>query len=628
MSFDDAYAGAGRLSYRLLAAAGGGGLIGEAERLAASDTETALSFAGLELGTAEVTSLALLAAAGALLLVLATGLTAVAWGLLDGATAGLLLLCAGLVPLLAFAYVAGYPWRRAAYLRLHSLGDVPEVISYIVMAMKLNPNLERALAFAMKNSRRQLARDVRKLMWDMQVRAYDSLDDALAAFAERWGKQSDHFRRSVFIIKSATCERDEALRTIALNRALDVVLDGTRSLMGEFSARLHGPTLLLYSIFVMVPLALVAMLPAAAVVGLRANALELFLLYDLLFPLVTMAYAGSILAGRPAAFAPPDIPADHPLASRRARWAWAALGLAAGGALCCGYALAPPGLLPLPSSIWIVWGSAAAIAVYCYGSCLPYKRARDEIVAMEAEFADSLFVLGRRLAEGRPPEEGFAYTARAIEGTAIGRAYAAAAYNIRCLRATLHDAVLDEAYGAFSAVYSDRIRATIGMLVETSALSGEVAGSSIIKLADHLKELQGVEEEIRRMLYTMTSMLRTTCAIFAPFIAGVTLALSGSVADIVARTAADMQALPESARPYFPLVPQISAPGVSQADFTLIVGVYLILLVLILLRFVDGIEHGDDLREFMYSAGRTLPVAVITFSLTTAAASALFKGMM
>jgi len=284
--------------------------------------------------------------------------------------------------------------------------------------------------------------------------------------------------------------------------------------------------------------------------------------------------------------------------------------------------------LPFQEADVIIWGITAAIAIYCYGTCLPYKKARDVITAMESEFADSLFVLGRRMSEGRPPEEGFAYTARMVSGTAIGKAYAMAAFNISCLRATLRDAVLDPGFGAFADVYSDRIRATISMLVETSAMSGEVAGGSIIRIADHLKELQGIEEEIKKMLFTMTSMLKMTCVVFAPFIAGITLALSGAVAEIVTNTMADMRGLPESARPYFPMVPQFTAPSVSTADFTLIVGVYVILLVIILLRFVDGIEHGDDVQEFMYSVGRTLPVAVAVFSITTAVSAAIFGGMM
>ncbi|HEY3273288.1 MAG TPA: hypothetical protein VGJ92_05975 [Methanocella sp.] len=629
MSFEDVYVRSGRISFAALSgAAGRERLTGYAEKHYSEELIDSLSFAGMEMEAAEVLSLAVAAAASALLVMLLAGCAALATGMLDGPTIALLVVCTGVVPLLLFVYVSEYPKRHAAYMRVHSLGDVPEVVSYIVMSMKLNPNMERAMEFTVRNSRRQLARDVRKLLWDLEIRAYDSLDEALAAFADRCGIYGEHFKRAMFLVKSSTCERDEAMRTIALNRALDVVLNGTKTLMAGFMATLHAPTLILYSIFVMVPLALVAMLPAAAVVGLRVNAIQLFLLYDLLFPLVTLLYAHAILMRRPAAFAPPDVPDDRPSGQAFSRWTWAAIAILTGATICSVGQYLPPDTLPFQQSDFVIWGIAAAISIYCYCTSLPCKKARDEIRAMEAEFADSLFVLGRRMSEGRPPEEGFAYTARMVSGTAIGRAYARAAYNITCLRSTLHEAVLDPGYGAFADVYSGRIRATVGMLIETSAMSGEIAGSSIIRIADHLKELQGVEDEIRKMLYTMTSMLKMTCTVFAPFIAGVTLALSGAVAAIAVSMAADMQEMPESARSYFTMVPQFTAPSVAMADFTLIVGVYVILLVIILLRFVDGIEHGDDVQEFMYSVGRTLPVAVGVFSVSTAVSGMLFSGML
>lgn len=602
-------------------------VVGYSDRYASDDLVEALRFTGMDLQPGEVFSLAFFTSMTAFLAIIVTGIAAFFAGMLDGTTAAVVVLCAGLAPLLVFNYISEYPKRMAWYMKVHSLGDVPEVVSYIVMSMKLNPNMERALKFAACNSKRQLAKDVKKLMWDMQVRAYGSMDEALAAFADSWGRYSEHFKRSVFIIKSSTCERDEAMRTISLNRALEVVLSGTKALMERFSSSLHSPTLILYSIFVMVPLALVAMMPAAAVVGLRVNAIELALLYDILFPLVTLVYAHSILMGRPAAFAPPDIPEDHPLVSSNPVWIWAFGAIVTGLAISSLSFVVPEGIATMPSSIFLLWGVTAAISMYCIGVYTPYKRIRDEIIMMEAEFADSLFVLGRRISEGRSPEEGFAYTARLVSGTTIGRAYARASFNIRCLRTTLRDAVLDQEYGAFSDIYSDRIKATISMLVESAGKSGEVAGSSVVKLADHLKELQAIEDDIRKMLYTMTSMLRTTCIVFAPFIGGITLALSGAVTEVIRETVEDLQSMPDSARQYFPMVPEFSPPLVSPDQFVLIVGIYIMLLVIILLRFVDGIEHGDDRYEFMYSIGMVLPVSMAVFTITTTLANIAFEGM-
>jgi len=622
MEAEGTYIRACRASFRLLSSLVGVEMIDAySNRYASSGLVASIGFAGLEVRPSEVFSLGFLAAIASLALVAMTGIAAFILGMMDTPMAVLLVVCGGAVPLLIYIYVGGYPRRRAAYMKVHSLGDVPEVISYIVMAMKLNPNIELALKFAATNSKRQLAKDVKKLMWDLQVRAYDSMDMALGAFADEWGAYSEHFKRAIFLIKSATAEREEAMRTITLNRALEVVLQGTKGLMQSFSGELHSPTLILYSIFVMVPLSLVAMLPAAAIVGLRVNALELALLYDALFPLVTLVYAHSILLKRPAAFAPPDIPESR----RVSKWVWASLAGAAGMGVSSLYFFSPG--LPVAGSIFFAWGLTAAISVYCLGVYAPYKRTRDEIKKMEEEFADSLFILGRRISEGKSPEDGFAYAAAITSGTGVGRAYARAAYNIRCLRTTLWDAVLSPEFGAFSDVYSDRIRATIGMLVESSGKSGVVAGDSVVRLADHLNELQSIEGEIKKMLYTMTSMLRTTCTVFAPFIGGITLALSQSISEVVAHTLTNLSDMPESARQYFPMVPDFSAPLVSSDQFVLIIGLYVIMLVIILLRFVGGIEHGDDRYEFMYSVGTVLPVAMAVFTVTTALANTAFGGM-
>ncbi len=626
MSSEGMYIPACRVSFRLLSSAiKKDSIIEYSKKYASKDLISSIGFTGLNVEAEEIFSFALLASLFSFVAVLSLGAVAFVANLLDNGTLALVVACAGIVPLLVFIYASEYPKRKATYTKIHSLGDVPEIVSYVVMSMKLNPNMERALTFAVCNSKRQLSKDVRKLMWDMQMRAYDSMDDALTTFANNWGSYSEHFKRSVFLIKSSTAEREEAMRTISLNRALDVVLAGTKSLMRAFSSTLHSPTLILYSIFVMVPLALVAMLPAASIVGLRINVIQMVLLYDVLFPLVTLIYAHSILMKRPAAFSPPDIPNDHPLVSQYPRWAWAAGALAICTIVASTYLLLPEEIMGLPRTIMLLWGVTALISIYCWGVYGPYKRIRDDIVAMESEFADSLFVLGRRVSEGRSPEEAFAYTAHMVHGSVIGRAYRKASFNIRCLRTTLRDAVLNEEYGAFSDVYSDRIRATISMLVETSGKSGQIAGTSVIKLADHLKELQSIEDEIRKMLYTMTSMLKTTCVAFAPFIGGVTLALSMAVSSILIKTLGELNSIPDFQVPYISIIPKMSAPTISSGEFVLIVGIYILLLVIVLLRFVGGIEYGDDRYEFMYSIGKILPLSIAVFTITTAVSGMVFS---
>jgi len=124
-----------------------------------------------------------------------------------------------LIPSALLLYLSEYPKIHARFLKIHSLGDIPEILSYVVMSMKLVSNMERAISFAAANSNRPLARDLRKLIWDMHVRVYTDIDDALIAFANQWGKNSEYFKRALYLVKSSTNEPDEAQRVMTLNKS-------------------------------------------------------------------------------------------------------------------------------------------------------------------------------------------------------------------------------------------------------------------------------------------------------------------------------------------------------------------------------------------------------------------------
>ncbi len=608
-----------------------------------------LEFTGLDVEADEVLAFAYLCALSTLLLFIVFDF--IVLNILSGiptSTIILLLISTITIPLLVFYYLSQYPKFYAKYLRIHSLGDAPEVLSYIVMNMKLVSNIERSIKFASENSNRPLAKDLRKLIWDMYFRVYSSIDDAIASFAGEWGEWSGHIKRAIHLIRSSLEEPDEAQRIITLNRALDVVLEGTKNIMDDFASRLQAPTTVLYSIGVMIPLALVAMLPAASVIGYRISTFELALIYDLLLPIITFAYAYSILLKRPAAFTPPQIPKHHEnLPSQKQRYIIAALAIITGIIIALPsflhLALAIPEIKSqliawnasivifsqlnssLPPTLPAIWGIAAAISIYCIGIYLPYKKIRDRIRKMEEEFADALYILGKRISEGRSAEEAFAYTSETMEGSEIAVIFSSIAYNFVAMRTTMKEALFDEEFGALKEVYSDRILATMKLFIESVQKSNEAAGMALVKLADHLKELQAVEDNIKRALYTMTSMMRTTAMIFAPLIGGVTLALSEVIAKLLVSIMREMPSLPSESKKYLPMLPKFTEMSIAPEHFMIIIGIYLILLTFILIRFIAGIEHGDDKAQFMFDLGIATPIAIFVFSLFTISSKILFE---
>ena len=547
-----------------------------------------------------------------------------------------------IIPLIVLCYLSEYVKIKAGFMKISSLGDIPEILSYIIMSMKLVPNLEHAVLFAARNSERPLATDLKKLTWDLNLRLYSSMDDALLSFADLWGRNSEYFKRSLHLIKSSTAEPDEAQRVITLNRALDISLEGTETLMESFAAKLKTPSYVLYSIFILIPLALVALLPAVTVVGMKPEITDLVLLYDFVFPVLAAVYSEYILMQRPVAFIPRHIPDSHPdLADIKQKKRFAILS----GVLVCvltaplGYLLLAAGnpggivsttplggyLLP---ALPLVVGGTAGISIYLYFSSIPYKKIRDRIKQMEQEFADSLFVLGRRISEGKAPEEAFAHTARTMEGSKIGEAFEEISMNLVSMRTNLKDAIFDDEFGAFRHVYSERIRNTMLLFTESVHKNHEAAGASIVKLADHLKELSAVEERIKSSLYDVTSTMRSTAAIFAPLIAGITLALSevitkilNQVAERVSRVPADLSGMPVE------ISPESFSQSIPPDQFLLAIGVYVVLISAILTRFAGAIEYGGDRMQLKYDLSCMLPITVLIFAVSAAASRIIFSGM-
>jgi len=560
-------------------------------------------------------------------------------GDIDAMTILLMLVPLCVVPVVLMNLIATYPKTYAKYLQIRSLGDIPEILSYLVMYLKLVPNLENSIKFAASESSTVLAQDMRKLMWDIEIRVYTGVDDAMIHFATQWGRFSDYFKRSLHLVHSSIQQRDEASRTMTLDRALDVSLEGTKETMNHFANRLHQPTVMLYSIGIMIPLSLVAMLPAAGLVGLRVTIFQVFFMYDVLLPLFVFLYTRRILLMRPATFNPPHIPPNHPEVIAINKHRRLAL------SVIIGFLIALPGvvflLVPLmtspgssqsiisfmsdlrglnaviPTTLFFIWGVATSVTVYCVSVYRPYKKVRDGIKQIEKEFSDALYILGKRISEEKSPEESFLYAARIMEGSRIAEVFHHTSYNLAAMHTNLRDALFSTEFGSLTHVYSDRVNAILRLFVEGIQKSQRAVSASLIRIADHLKQLQEVETKIKDMLYELTTTLRSTVTVFAPLIAGVTLAITALISRIISSLGG---ALPHDATGLPPTLSSVSEAftleNVRPEYFVLVIGIYLIELVFLLTRFTNGINEGDDKATYMYSLGRTMPVAVGVFSVT------------
>ncbi|QLC49315.1 hypothetical protein HWN40_03070 [Methanolobus zinderi] len=612
------------------------------EKAVSEEYRNSIIYTGFDLEPYETAFFSYFVAGSMLILILAIDFIIFRLISFESATIKITIVLSLLIPIIALAYLSEYIKIYARWMKVSSLGDMPEILSYMVMSMKIVPNMEVAIRFAAEHSTRPLAKDLRKMLWNLHVREYKGMEDAMIGFAEIWGRNSEYFKRSLHLVKSSTSEPDEAQRIITLNRALDIVLESTKRLMETFASKLKNPTYILYSVFILIPLALVALMPAITVVGIRFGIGTLVALYNIILPLLTFGYAEYILLQRPATFVPQSIPDSHPELRHIRKKKTLAMVIS----ICMGVLIASSGYLwnlignpgniistatlegILPSGLLVILGFVFAVSFYLNTSYMPYKKIRDEIRRMESEFSDALFVLGRRISEGRATEEAFMHAASTMQGSEIATAFERISLNLISVRADILTAIFDDEIGAFRDIYSDRIRTTMMLFVESAHKSHEAAGVAVVKLADHLKELQDVELNIKQSLYDMTSTMRSTAAIFAPLIAGVTMALSEVITKILQNISNSISRLPAD---MIPGSAQISPANLEQSIpsdlFMLSIGVYLILITVILTRFAGTIEYGGDRDRLMYDLGQVLPISAIVFTLSTVVSRIIFRGL-
>ncbi len=517
-------------------------------------------------------------------------LTATATFLLGAPT--ILLAIAAPMPLFAYVAAGWYPKWRAERERTRGLGEAPQFINYLTMSMKTASNLERATQFAAENVGGAIGQRLRRLLWEVGLRAHASVDEALVKFANRWGRWREDFRRSIYLIRSSMLERSELRRLGVLDKALDVCLQGTREQMEQFAAGLHLPTLVIYSIGVLLPLVLIAVLPVLSTVGVCVSAWQIFAIYCVVLPLVVWVLSRQVLAKRPAAFPPPEVPSDTK--NLRAAAIASVVGLIAASPLI---ARALGVQVPLDAlSLSGLWAATLGVSTYLYLATAEARKLHSATTQIEQEFRDVLFQLGNRISEGRPAEDAFERVAETMRGSRICEIFRRASANIKIGGLGLNSALFDEEQGALKHVHSRTVRSTLRMLVSVIRRSARAAGDVILRMAHHLKELQRVEADVKKSLGEVVSSMRSVALFFAPLIASVVSRMQG----VLTKTATGGAFL--------------GGGAVSPSLFLLVLGVYVTMLAAILISYSTEIEVGDDALVKRAAIAQALPIALAVFT--------------
>lgn len=507
-----------------------------------------------------------------------------------------------IIPALVIAGTAYYPDLLEKRLKADSIGDIPETINFMTMSMRINPSLHRALSFATENSAEPISTGLKKISWKVYMREKMSLEESFLDFAVEWGEWNENLKRALYAIRSAMLEKDEKGFNKALERANEVVIEGTKQEVKDFTKALQTPTTVLFAIGVILPMIVGAMLPMTALGGLDIGAMTgggteqqsaislpaMILLMNFAFPFSTFLYSFHILGKRPGTQRPVKISSDNDVSTH----------LLISSILLISMILvisifysSISFLMPVP----ILLVPVLPLSYYCLANTYHIKKERQRISEMEDKFPDALFQLGSRIAEGTSLEKALVTTSESLRSTQISDLFDEISSSLLVNRTSVEDALFGDE-GVLKDHPSKTIKTTMNTVIQISKKDPEEAGKIIMKMANYKRDLQDMDNELKNMLSKSVEMMKGTAMIFAPFTMGVISSLYFMLEGVFT----DLSGV----------------ELISPVAFSTVLGIYVLLMGAVITYFTKGIENSLDAVEFKYALGKTMLLSITVYSVS------------
>jgi len=450
-----------------------------------------------------------------------------------------------LLPLLVMHLVTEYPKNLAVLKRIEALDNTPNIIISLIVSLKQNANLERAVAFTVKYNKGLVIEDLKQALWNCWSGKAESMSKQLSLIALKWGEYSTGFKRSLFLIQSSLSEKNEFRRQEILDKALSVALEDIKFQFKGYVEGLKTPTLFLFSFGTIIPLLIVSLLPMISVISsvtLSSLQILLILVGSLL---ITYFYSNHIIRKKPSGFSNIIIPEGVKGLPGKGKLRFMRVEFNAYlYPLLIGLVISVPGLVfllgQLPgvsltgwlsnpinelNTLTIIWGLGVGLSIYWYGRNKPKLELRNRMRELEKGIIDALYQVASRMSEGRSVEESIKWVSKVLGKGEVSELFSKTSDLVRKRNFTLEQAFFDEGSGSLREVFSKRVKAIIRVLVNASKQGVSVCANTLFSVTRQYSDLNRVEEELKQGLTQSLGMMHITAVFFAPIICGLIISM-------------------------------------------------------------------------------------------------------
>ncbi len=541
-----------------------------------------------------------------------------------------------------FYYLYDYPLHHSVIFRIKASSEMVLAIVYMTIAMRISPNLENAVKFAARSLSGPLATDLKQLIWDVYMRKYDSMSEALDAFITKWKVENREFTEAIYLIKNSSIGTT-ARRESVLDEAVSVVLEGTKERMKHYAQDLRTPVTILNAMGILLPLIGLVFLP---LVGLFMSEIfqPVFIIvgYNVILPLSVYWMMKTTLEKRPYSFHQPDL-SRHPKFRKKKIDTTLIISM----------------LIPLPTTVFGFYyfmtikeifsntllycslitlsGIVGGIVFYCIMSTWKKLKIRQEIIEIEQGFTEALFQIGKQLQRGIPIEKAIERFVMNMKDLKIARMFEMVLYNIKTFGMTFEQAVFDEERGAIRQYPSKTVDATMRAIVEISKRGMKVVSNAMISISRYMKDVHVVEEDLRDMLSETTSTMNIQALFLAPLTSGIVISISAIMMQMLLSFKGMLESIQDQ---LFASGPSGFMSGgiltsvlninkmIPVHIFQLIVGIYLIEVVAMLAMFLSKIQYGEENLIRTYNIGKMLLLATVIYMLIAFSLYSVFTSIM
>ncbi len=557
------------------------------------------------------------------------------------------------------------PNTMAARWRLRASNQMVLCILYIVMYMRHTSNLEHAIKFASDHIGNPLALDLRKVFWDIETGRFSTIKQSLDSYLKSWRDYNLEFVESFHLIEGSLYEESDERRISMLEKSLDVILNGTYEKMLHYAHELKEPITILHMLGVILPILGLVILPLFGSLLQGSSFVKifvLFLLYDLLLPILVYFIGINILSKRPTGYSESDLISGNDelnkykniiihLGNKEIQFSplflsflvffcisligflpllFGVLGVedfsfsglkfidfkmdnglsCEVGKPCYG----PFGFGAVILSLFFPFGLAVGIGMYYGIRTRKLIKIRNETKKLELEFAGALFQLGNRMGDGVPVELGFGDVAENMSGTPTGDFFSRVNMNIQKLGMSVKEAIFNKNNGAIWSYPSSLIESSMKVLIESARKGPLVVSKALISISTYIDRIHQVNERIKDLLSEVISSMKSQISFLTPIIAGIVIGIATMIVGILGRLTTQLSETQivegDSAGVgggFQGLVQLFEIQNIIPSYYLqLIVGLYLVEIVIVLTILSNGIENGADDLAKENSIGKNL----------------------